>query len=565
MSRNFNLCILVLLLCLACEKTRIIDPSSAPGMEVETLPVSIISSHELTFAGSILKENKEEVIDFGFVLYDLGSNPQSPLEISVRNTFSKTERITYQYTSTTPFEIGRPFAYVFYVKTKKAYYKGEMIPFEIDLIRVDASETYYAAIGGTFDISGDFAQIDDSYYLTLGTSVAKPLLFEMNNEKTSLHIHIPTDELKHGEVLDLVLHRKSPFGSNRYTRSLAQVELLGHVDAPEETIELYYHDLLPLTGVGFPTVHYDKLHVIVEGKAHYLSTNLRLSDFGPFEKTTLNWSIDYGNKVVDFPHPIVLKQPSGEGVILSHTTIHPFEPINVTGLDYVRYFSTIVPQVKLGNIPVEQASIYQNTMAVHVGNIAPGSYHLYMETPMYTVQSPHKLDIKAFDVSSLSVAEAYPNDEVIVNGTFIQGHEYYVYFSSASWGTGYQAASTKELHIKIPNVAPNTSEVQIGYYNVGPENLPSGSRQQIKILKSKVDDITPKTVKPGEYLTIRGNGLEKFNFVFFDNYTLPHEAHSNELIKIRIPYSINPGKYKISLDNGYYWGDLRTDYIIEIL
>lgn len=554
----------ILLLFIACGKKEVIDPNAEPSIEVETMPITILSPNELIFKGTIKLLNREEVVDKGFILYDLSTQPNIPVEISMGKNASQGETFEYNYQTSEKLQVGQPFGYACYVKTQKAYYKGDMVPFSVDLITIDSPEKRFVTIGDDVVIKGNFEQMDETYYLTLGTQSIQQIDYRLGNNLGELTFSLPTKGLQHGEVLDLILHTKMPNGNTQYQRKLVEIEVLAKIDLPP-SYEIHYNDPLPISGIGFPTQHYDKLNVLINGKSFPLYSGLLLSDFGPFTGTSIKWAIDYGhNNIVDFPEPLIMKVPDGADLKLSQTTIHPYEYLSVTGLNYKTYFNTVIDKITVGSYTADIRSVREQQLTIAIDDLPAGQYPVKLYSPMYNIQSQEQFRVKPLEVSTAPKSEAYPHEVITLAGSFIQNHSYVVRYGSdiEKWHT---SNTPNELQIQVPRIPASDYRIQVGYANATGHNYRGGITFPLKVHESIVEEVTPLKIKAGETLTIKGKGLLDIKYILFGNHTVFPLSADNSTILVRIPYTILPGQYDITLYTDHLWNGLKTNTTLDIL
>ncbi len=217
MHRNiFHYCVFLIALTLAsCEKKETIDNSNPVAIELETLEAKIMSESEIQFVGNISSLNKDEILDMGFMLYDLSKDPQNPIEISMGIEAVKVGKIAYDYKAKTNFIVGQTYGFSFYVKTKKAFYKGEQNSFSVDLIQIDGDNIRYAKIGQKAAIKGDFAQLNRNYVINLGAEPSETVPFEISKDNSELSFMLPATNKNHGQSLEIYLFHIETIGNRQ--------------------------------------------------------------------------------------------------------------------------------------------------------------------------------------------------------------------------------------------------------------------------------------------------------------------------------------------------------------
>jgi len=543
---------LIALTLASCEKTKTIDNSNSVAIELETLEAKIMSENEIQFVGSINSLNKEEILDMGFVLYDLSKDPQNPIEISIGKEAAKVGKVAYDYKAKTSFIVGQSYGFSFYVKTKKAFYKGERITFAVDLIHIDDDNLHYAKIGQKATLKGDFAQLNGSYLISFGAESNETVMCEIAKNKSELSFIVPTQNKNHGESLEIFLLHKKGNGLNQYRRKLLTVGLLGSVSKPASNT-FYFTDALPISGLGIENPVKGTLKVLMNGKSIDYRSGLVFADFGPFKGSTIKWAIDYGNEVIEFEEAIQFKAPSLSHLKFEPNGYHSTGIIIIHDFDFYKYYGTVLPEIRVGTHKITDAHFGQQSLLFDLKGLSEGQYPLEFISPMYSVKSDMMISIKKFALNPLPRKEVYHLDQMTLTGEFIPGQWYVLSIGQSS--ESFEAKSATQIDIKIPRVPP-------GYYKL---KLGDAPEQDIKILDPQFTDISPKTVSVGQNITIKGKGLNDVDMVFLNNYAFFPSHINGETIQIPIPYTVLAGKYKLMLRFNYDSKNLDTNHYIEIL
>ncbi|MGE8427483.1 MAG: IPT/TIG domain-containing protein [Sphingobacterium sp.] len=554
MHRNiFHYCVFLIALTLtSCEKTETIDNSNPVAIELETLEARIMSESEIQFVGNISSLNKEEILDMGFMLYDLSKDPQNPIEISMGKEAAKVGKIAYDYKAKTNFIVGQTYGFSFYVKTKKAFYKGVQNSFSVDLIQIDGDNIRYAKIGQKAAIKGDFAQLNRNYVISLDAESSETVPFEISKDNSELSFMLPATNKNHGQSLEIYLLHKKENGLNQYRRKLLTLKLLGTVNRPLPNT-YYYGDVLPLSGIGIEKPVTGTLKVVMNGKSVEYNPALTFADFGPFKGNTIKWAIDYGNEVVEFAEPLQLKAPSLSHLKFEPNGYHPSGIIIIHDFDFSKYYGTTLPEIRVGTHKITDAHFGYQSLIFDLKGLPEGRYPLEFVSPMYSVKSEMMIVVKNFILNPIPRKEVYHLDQMTLTGAFIPKQWYVLSIGQSS--EIFEAKSATEIDIKIPRVPP-------GDYKLKLEDAPA---QDIKILDPQFTDVSPKTVSVGQNITISGKGLNDVDMVFLNNYAFFPSHINGETIQIPIPYTVLPGKYKLMLRFNYNNKDLATNQYIEIL
>jgi len=555
-----------------CEKTTVIDSNTEPAIGLITQAISIESARELKMSGEIKNLNKEEILDMGFILYEIGDGTENPKEISLGKAQAKVGPIEYLYSSSDAFQIGKKYAYCIYVRTPKAYYKGQIEKFSIDLIKTedDADAKIHKVIAGnSFELKGEFSQMNQNITLSILSKdffneVLIKLPYQIAKDGKSLKIQAPGKDVYHGKQYEILLNSQDPNGENSYKRVLSTIQILARLDTPKQN-ELFYGDELPITGLALPYEQEHDLKIIVEGKSLPFSYGMKLSDFGPFNQSSLKWSYDNGNGAKDFPEPLQIKTPQGDQINLEQTRLHPFQLINLRGIDFKRYFGTTIKKITIGSREYTDVEVKDWGISLDPQELSPGSYDIKLSSSMFDVKIPTKLHIKAFDMTSVSNTKLYPYEEVTIKGSFIKGEYYMINPSPYAFET-ITAESETELKYKLGYLPAGSYNIELSLDRVGENNQKTIKRLPINILNPILTGLSTTKVRAGESFILKGKGLAGISHLFLGNYVPEIIRHTNEEIEVRVQYFFLPGKYPITLvTQRLYDNTIKTDQIIEIL
>jgi len=566
LTRNLNFVLIVLTFgFLSCKKTEVIDNNIKEPILLKTKSVEILGLNILKFTGVITKLNKEEITDIGFIVYDKSPEARSPVEIVIpkKDVKSGLLEIEYIHKFSSNFVLNKPYSYCFFVKTNKALYKGEVIDFVVDLIKLNEDTDIYLKIGDTLTLKGDFSQMDADYFINTDSqnNSRRLLKHEISDDKKQLKINIPTTSLEHGQVMDLILNYKSKNELNYFSRKLATIKLIASVKEPLQT-SFHYNDLLPIEGLGLPVyTSSDKFKVIINGVSKPYHRELRFSDFDSYTNTSFKWAIDYGHEVVEFKKNITFKAPSVEDLIVEDKQIHPSQNFSLKGLNFKSFFKNTV-EVSLNNINVDYKYMNDSILYINSSKLPHGEYTVRLKSPLYSVTSKSKLIIKPMKVTGISKSIGYGNDDLKIFGDFIIGQNYLVSFPGAE-SIWVHAKSTSELYVKTPHLNTGKYNLIFSWNDFNGQAIDLDALQVIDILDSRVNEILSPSFSPGQTITVTGEGLFDIMFLYLGNYSMEAETVSQNKVTFKIPFNIPPGKYEASFFRKWR-NELKTNQIIEI-
>lgn len=546
----------------SCTKTNLVDPGNEPDMLVETQNISIVSVKEFILHGRITKLNSEAIEDLGFIIYDKSPSPANPIQISL-GKIDFDEPIAYRYSPDKAFKLNTPLSYVFYVKTKKALYKGKEVEFTIDLLNVDQQTAFYAKIGGTLEIKGDFSQLAPNDFVTIKGGLGI-LSYKLSGDKKTILIEIPSKGIYHGDEIELIINQ--PLGQNKVNQKrLALATAIGTFSLGKDR-EFYYTDVFEIEGVGFPRNPTDKLKIIINEKALVWSRALRIKDFGPFDDQVQSVSIDYGNEIVKLQEKIKIKVPDVELLKIGDPIMHQFNRLNITGVDFAKYFGDSPITVKIGDYVGKYTSLssYDNSILTEIEDLPSGSYPIIISNSFSTLKLKDPVQIRRFKYEIPTMKTGYFGDVLRVIGDFVSGQQYTL-FSNNYPIQHVLATNANELSFTLPNSKPNKYSFQIGFGNNSENQLKWSPVFNIEIKGPKIHSFSKTKVNVHEVIDVAGEGLLAVRAIILNDFYITPLSKTSSNIRMSVPDRLPPGRYKVSISYEDFYEVVSTDYVIEVL
>ncbi len=243
--------------------------------------------------------------------------------------------------------------------------------------------------------------------------------------------------------------------------------------------------------------------------------------------------------------------------------IHPDQMVDIFGIDFNQYFGNTLQKVKIGSKEFGYYMSYPSYLSIAIHDLPYGKHTVSLQSSLFNVTLNQQLELLPFNISSISPSEIYPNEELQIKGNFIKGMEYSVTFNDF-FQTSAIAESNSEIIYKVPFLSGNNYEVKL-MYNGKAINDQTQKSFRLKLLNPIITSLSAKQVNPGDVLILKGRGLEKVDYIFFENYAVVTERTSNEELKVKMPLMLLPGKYKIYLNGNNSSESILSNQVIEIL
>lgn len=533
----------VFLSLLCCKETEEIKLDYSP-IQLETKPVSDIGYDYVTFNGGITRLNNEKIVDIGFILFESTDRGAKQIEISVGAKAAKEGNVSFQYKSPQRFIEMAPYRYCFYVKTENAFYKGELVNFQVDNLKIEQTGLLSVELGDTILVRGDFTQIKDDYIITLDS---KELRHTLSHDNKTLSVILPESGYTHGRLADVVLqwNDRQPY---RYQRQLSSVRFVATLNEPSKT-SYSILESITLTGKGLPYSWSEDLYIFLGGQRLIYNGGFSLAYFDNLEGNTFEWGYYNGKDSVFFKKPLTIVPPSGDVISFSQPVIHPKQISTLNGVSRYRYFNNKMGKLELGQYPAVDLLPSSETIYFRVDNIPEGRYPLTIHNPYFPFTTKETIEVRNFKWSATDRETGYYDEIVRVTGSFIANQVYAVMFEGTKQHELYANASDGQLAFNIPVLPPGDYKVKVGYTNAFEGNINyTSTEKNLTILKPVIEEVSPRSGYAGDLVTIRGKGLKKMTQLLIGTYWTYPIFRDNGDIQFMLPNYIPTGNMAIEAD-----------------
>ncbi|MCL7987926.1 IPT/TIG domain-containing protein [Sphingobacterium sp. lm-10] len=519
-----------------CEK----EIFSAP--ETQTIKVEVLSTTSASFRANISSLGTDQIVDHGFLYgYTADLNEANSEKISlgkevVLGEFST--NVDDLIPNTSRNYTDRIFVKS-YVKDQRGTVYGSTITAMLPVPTAGRITPAQASAGDTVRISGKFFSPN---ILRTGVVIGDKSAAVVSASDTLITAVVPSGiSGSHGSNVPVVINLGGTSTSNYQGI----------------TVIARFTDFMPKTGpVGtVVTLQGDNL-------PQYYSSNMGLTVKLGAENLSLNWDSKFS-----VPFSAAIESPL---TITMNGRVHELPgKFTVTPPEIVSFGSNAVfagrqaiiqlnssaiaspntnvgrPQVKIGSGSYIDVSWYNREVIFTVPTNTPeGDHTVYFKVGPHEIQSPTKLKVVGYSVTSFKPAVGAVGTSVEITGTFIAGEYYTVYFGSR--GVSGYAKSSSIVTAEVP------SGVDLGKLKISVQTS-SGRISvpgEMEILGPSLTSVSPLSGVPGTKITIRGSGFSASswnNYVSFGwNYVTPEVIDGNTMV-VYVPSNIGRGGMTLSV------------------
>lgn len=549
--RNFCTALLLVLILVSCEKVEIVDGTPDRPILVSTRSIINPSVNEITFQGEITQSNSEEIIEYGFILYDVLPNPQTPQIIPVAKKNSDTGTFQTTYRSENPFNIDYIYSYCAYVKTKKALYKGEKVEFAVDLLKIDNESQRLVLPGESITINGDFTQISDKYFVTQGYQLTDTISFNLAKDKKSITVKIPQTKLAAGQEIALNLRWESKVKGKYLNRLLTKIKVLAKLNIPVKN-QYYLGETIPFSGLGLTEEYNADLKLFIGAHEYALTKTFSLTNIAELKGKNFTWGYTNGRDTVQFSENLKILSPPTDIFKISNPVIHPKSLVYLEGTELPKYFGYQKIKVKIGE-KEWQSDINQDIIFISEIDLPVGEYPIILENNQISITLPNKLIINKFKFTGFNPSQAYAGENIYATGSFGSAETYIINIEGQQEFYSTEIIDNK-LKFAIPVVKAGKYKIKISYTTLRGEYISDNSVHEIQILPPSIETVSKNIVIPGEEIIIKGKGFKGINQIKIGNTEIfgqVNNGNNGNEIRFIVPSYVPAGSFKISVGNGF--------------
>ncbi|TJY66727.1 hypothetical protein FAZ19_07350 [Sphingobacterium alkalisoli] len=492
--------------------------------------------------------NNEIVKEHGIILYS-GMFPNVKEEQVSIGGKVEIGKISYNYTRSVPFEIGKNYMVSFYVQTEKSFYRSGLVSFKWNNVQVNPQNDLSATTGETITITGNFEGIDEKFIITdWNTNTTTP--FTLSSDKKSLSFVVPKTNIPHGSILNFNLSKRTTEGGNEFsTIALCRVKVLASINPPEIS-QLYLSDAIPLKGNNLPSMYEipaDLMLIIGDQKIRYQNP-LRLTSIEGLKGNNLKIGYSNGRDEIIFPEPIRLIIPNKNDIRFNEKVVHPGSQLRLQGLEFAKFFNYGSTSFKVGGAPLTQPiNPFPYNLDIIVPQVADGHHAVEIISPFYNgIVSTEKIEVKELKLSGPSQVNAHVGNTIQIKGSFINGKIYEVHIAGH---TIYNIiAQNGEISFEVPNLKSGKNEVKISYRHESWDSHFSTSPFTVFVEKSMINSVSPLVAYPGDVITVTGRGLNTGSSYTLGGHYINVVNKTADGFKFLIPSGFQKGKARLTIE-----------------
>jgi len=558
--RFFYILFILSILLNSCKTEIEIIPDSKPII-IKTLPVGNVLFNQVALNGEISYINDENVIAYGFIIYDDHSNIETNINLGNK---PKVGLVEYRYEPQKVFELAKNYAYSFYIQTDIKTYNSPIVRFRVKDFWVDQTGIIPITLGDTLKLTGNFKQLDSSYevYKEYGYPNASKLDILYLDDK-SLHIKIPENLGFHNASLNLYLKKSTE-------QSLISIKLLGKIEFHVEDSQ-YLNDNLSITSYGLERYN-DNFLILIGNKTvpFYWGQPINISSLG---LKGIEHKLGYYNGVdtIFTGQKIKFKNLSIKDFNLDKLMVHPNEYVYV---DMPKYYSFLghslfnLPTVYYGKQKSPHVYLAEhNLFRIKSPDLEDGEYDITFDFPVYgLIKFPHKIKVEKLKYKLVNSGPIYINDEIIMKGNFRDNAYYSAYVKDRE--LYYGLAKDGEFRFKIEITYFGNQDIRVGFVDKYWYPVYADNGVNVDIDGIRIDSFYPKSAYAGDIITVKGKGLKsRFASIFamVGNIEASVISSSDTEVKFYMPISPRKGKLDIALGYNSFDGIVYAKDYIENL
>jgi hypothetical protein len=536
--KKHSLCLSVIILLLAsvqlqsCKKDKSADP------EIQTVSVTALSPTNVLFKGNIVSKGSFNILDYGFVYSTTTSaiNETVGTKVSLGSTPS-----VGQYSKEVDgITVTSSYSPILYVRAYITNTKGTAFG---TLSSVTLPAPTASSISPQTGKSGDQVTINGQFY-TAGVSDVK-VSFNgtqanvVSVSSTQIVVTVPSGI---SAVHDSQIPIQVSVGGLSTTLSYYFTIQANFKDYSPKSGPI--GTLITFTGDNLPSYYYSysDLSVLLGSVSQSLYYSSPTQVTVPSNITTNNFqvSIVESGKTYTLPGTFNVTAPTissispGSGLAGSTVT--------VTGANFPTSYGITAT---LGNESVNTSPNSSNQFSFTVPtDLSPGSYTFTLTAGPNSVSASQKFTVTSPTISSFTPSSGAVGGQVTINGSFIAGQYYTVYFGSSS--TSVYASSSNTLTVSVP-YGTSAGAVKISAVIGGQTITAPGT---FTVTTPTITSFSPTSGVAGSIVTITGTGFNSpyGASVSFGTINANVLSVTSTTITVAVPSNTGNGAMKITVN-----------------
>ncbi|MFD2512944.1 IPT/TIG domain-containing protein [Pontibacter locisalis] len=514
--------------------------------EVQTLEITAVSPSSATLKGNVVTKGKFTVLDYGFVYgyspdlnetrgsrVSLGKDPQA-------GTYTK--EVTGLSTPGNYYYDRTLYARAFLTNEKGTVF-GQVASVTLPSPRVQSIIPSSGKAGDRITINGDFYTSNISEVEVIFGSVSAKVV-EVTPSKVVAEVPI-------GITYSYYNYNQTPVAlkmANQSFNVTSSFKVLATVKdfAPKSG---YTGTTLTISGDNLPTssYYYGGLRVYLDQQevsiTSYSSSGVQV--VVPHTISSAKFTVSVLADGVKTTLP-------GEFTVTPHTVSSispnsglPGSSFSVFGSNFPgsSYYYNSNVTVKLGDVPASTSFVSSGQVNVTVPyNLPVGNYTVKVTAGPHTIDAPQQYQVIAPSITGFSPTSGGIGREVTINGVFLPGQYYTVYFGTVSTSSYY--SSSNSIRVNVP-AGIDAGAVKIAVLH-GNEKLVA--EDNFTVLAPSIASFSPASGVAGSVVTITGSGFtpNHYTTVKFGTVATTVLGVTENTIRAVVPSGVT-GSMKISV------------------
>lgn len=537
---------------------------------VQTRHMEQLSKTGVTLFGSIDTIQNQKILSYGFIVKTVdkygAERKEMEIEAGKENTIPT---ITFHYKPTEPFSLDITYAYCFYVRTEKGYYKGKFNSFKLDGFKSQRQAFEKSKSGDELVVKGDFEKIDanykfKAYFYNPSTKniESNEIPYTLAADKKTIRFKVPHAKgLYHGAEIGFLFERKEyPYGS--FYADVATTTILGEVLPPTKTVFSPY-DMIEIKGINLPHhLHPKADFMLILGDMRIPFASIfqfnQIQDLN-VKGNRLKFGYTNGVETVIFKEEIEFYVPDLSKVVMDQPFVHPESMVSIWWPGFSDFNAGMYFNFTVGGLPVKHNGVNGDNFVFAIDDLKPGSYNLNIKDSFYDITIPNQITVKNFEWTSSDKSSAYEGESITVYGTFFKGAMYTI---EGKNNLSSEIVCKKDGEINFTWYLNNfeTSKIKVGYITGNRESRFSDKVLEINSLGITLESFAPANGFTGSVVHVKGKNIKYADRILMGDIQITPIPVNNDEIMFTVPMMASKGKFRISaeaankiyLSNGYF-------------
>ncbi|MFZ4263838.1 hypothetical protein ACFRAE_17510 [Sphingobacterium sp. HJSM2_6] len=524
-------------------------------IKLETLvPVSLFG-YGIQFAGRVLHLNDEVVKEHGFIVkYKVDFNQFDSIYVKIDKTIASGDNVQTLKESPLP-KFQDEYSVKYVIKTASNIYSGTFVNFKTPDIRVDSDEEMTLIPGSRVNIKGDFTKVDESYKLSYaGEDIQETAIhFEiLGSNRDMLTFTVP--KLYHGDFVRFVLF-------NRYdNKNVVAIGFIKGEISGLNQYEYYFDENLSFTSNAVKQNIKGVLFFIVGNKYIPLNYAYPISDvLAGLKGNSFRVGYYNGQDTIFFPKKLSLRPVTDDAFVIKDFNAHPMQDVSVNTYLLTRFTPELKTNYSIGGKLAKLYRYWNGNDVLTIGDVADGAYSVNIKSDYVDFNTTKKINIKKLQVTSVSPAEIYHGEPIILKGNFIDGQTYTIDDNDEQ--QSYGVARNGQIQIYPYGRTVSTYEIKRIGYKRNLENYAwIDASFKVNFKRPTFTGFSPASGNSQTAIRFYGKGIGA-GMVFLGNEYLSFNNYGEGWAELYLPSYIRPGFYKFSIFYQNSW--LTVDQVYE--